>query len=72
MNTTKLPPNNNNAQSVEYVLGRFKKHKKDNFNDLRNFINFFEKEDNIKNAINLVIEYTKQLIIRAEEKELID
>jgi hypothetical protein len=67
----KLPPINNNAQSVEYVLKRFKKHKKDNFNDLRNFINFFEQKDNIRNAINLVIEYTKKLIIGEEEKELI-
>ena len=67
-----LPRINNNVQSAEYVLKRFKGHNKDTFYDLRNFISFFKKEENIENAINLVIEYTKQLIIRAEEKELID
>ena len=71
MKKIKLTPINNNAQSAEYVLKRFKKHKKDNFNYLMNFINFFEKKENIENAINLVIEHTKQLIIGAEEKELI-
>lgn len=67
-----LPRINNNAQSVEYVLKRFKGRNKDTFYDLGNFISFFKKEENIGNAINLVIEYTKQLIIRAEDKELID
>jgi len=67
-----LPRINNNAQSVEYVLKRFKKHKKDNFNDLRNFINFFEKEENIKNAINLVIDYTKNLIIAKQQADIIN
>jgi len=67
----KLPPINS-VQSVQHVFDHFKKYKKDNFNDLRNFISFFKKEENIKNAINLVIDYTKNLIIAKQQADIIN
>ena len=38
----------NSAQSVENVFNRFNKSKKDNFNDLSNFIIYFENIFTIK------------------------
>jgi hypothetical protein len=63
--------NINSKQSVEYVFNRFTKYKKDNFNDLMDFISLFKKEDNIKNAINLVIEHATKLVLK-DIKEILN
>jgi len=58
----KLPtcdtPNWNN------VVDDFKECKKDNFDELKKFVASYEEEKDINKAINLVINYTKNLIIK--------